>query len=365
MKRVLLILLIYTTGNIFSQADTIQTNYLSVKSSIILNQEILAIDYKGKLNIWNLNTCKKTFESNNQNTFFTSLGIDKKNNFFIGTKKGRVLKFNLEDKSIKQFLKLKKNLWAVENIVFNNKNEMFLIMPFGIYEPDSDKLWTEFEHKGVLMTVYVKNFLGFKKRLEKYFSKPDYTFIDKDQIMWMSKTFGEFGDVMQLFDLKNKKIINLPDGLSFGEPKSMFDNNNKTIFITSGLHHFTQSGSVTEIKNFKTIKTHNSKKLKDKNGRIVFPNEIFIGSGNYNPFDKKIYFSTTIGIYKMDFIEGKGFKNVELVFQPKLTWKQEPLAIGIDTAIKKINFLSNGDLILTTESNGIGIYRNNKLNWLN
>lgn len=365
MKRIILILLIFRTGIIFSQTDSLKTNYLSIKSSIIHNQEILAIDNNGKLNIWDLKTFKKIFQSNNQNTFFTSLGKNKNGQFFIGTKKGRVLKFDRKEKSIKQFLKLKKNFWTIEGIVFNAESEIFLIMPFGIYEPQSDKLWTEFEHKGVLMTVYVKKFLGFKKRLKKYFSKPDYTFIDKNQIMWMSKTFGEFGSVMQLFDLKNKKIINLPDSLSFGEPKSMFDSNDGTIFITSGLHHFMQSGSITKIKNFKTIGTYNSNELKDKDGKLVFPNEIFIGSGNYNPYDKKIYFSTTNGVYKTGFLEGKELKNIELVFQPKLTWKQEPLAIGIDTAIKKIDFLSNGDLILITESNGIGIYRNNKLNWLN
>lgn len=365
MRKIISILLIFTTGIIFCQTDSLKVNYLSIKSSIIHNQEILAIDNNGKLNIWNLKTLKKTFQSNNQNTFFTSLGKNKNDDFFIGTKNGRVLKFDKKDNSIKQFLKLKKNFWTVEDIVFNKRNEMFLMMSFGIYETQTDKLWTEFEHKGVLMTVYVKKFLGFKKRLKKYFSKPDYTFIDKNQIMWMSKTFGEFGSVMQLFDLENKKIINLPDSLHFGKPKSIFDKNNGTIFITSGLHHFMQSGSITEIKNFKTIKDYDSKELKSKNGELVFPNEIFIGVGNYNPYDNKIYFSTTKGIYKTDYLEGEGLKNVELVFQPKLIWKQEPLAIGIDTAIKKMDFLSSGDIILITESNGIGICRNNKLNWLN
>ena len=342
MRIILSILLVCSTGIIFCQTVSTKANYLSIKSSIIHNQEILAIDYNGKLNIWDLKTFEKKFQSNNQDIFFTSLGKDKNNEFFIGTKKGSVLKFDRNDNSIQQFLKLKKKSWSVENIVFNEKNEMFLILPSGIYEHQTDKLWEKFEHKGVLMFAYVKDSLGNKKRLKKYFSLPDYTFIDKNQIMWMSKTFGEFGSVIQLFDLQNKNIINLPDSLEVGDPKSMFDNNNGTIFITSGLHHFMQSGSITEIRNLNTIKNYESNELKTKNGELVFPDEIFIGVGNYNSYENKIYFSTTKGIYKADFSEGKGIKNVEFVFEPRLIWKQEPLAIGIDSAIKKIDFLSNG-----------------------
>ena len=97
---------------------------------------------------------------------------------------------------------------------------------------------------------------------------------------------------------------------------------------------------------------------------MVFPNEIFIGAGNYNPYEDKIYFSSTQGIYKCDFSKKEGITNVELVFSPKLIWKQEPLAIGVDTSTKQLYFRENGDLILVTESNGIGIYRNENLVWL-
>ena len=365
MKSYYLILLLFIVHKNQAQADSIKTKDISYKSMIIAKDEILAIDNEGKLNVWNLNTLQKTFKSANSSTFYLSVSKDKKGQFYLGTKNGEVLRLKSNDFSTSSFIKLKKDFWSVQDIIFNSKNQMFLILPFGIYDPIKDELWKEFDHKGVLMDVYVIDKLGVENRLEKYFSNPEYTFLDSNDVLWMSKTFGEFGSVLQLFDTKSRKIIRDNDKLEYGYPKSVFEDEKQNIYITSGLSHFGQSGEIYKIKNYKTVQTFNSNELKDSEGTKLFEEKIFIGPGMYNFLDRKLYISTTKGFYKADISESGKIANLKFLFEPKLSWKQEPLAIGVDMSILKIEFIKGNRMIFLTSNNGIGLYDGSELRWLN
>jgi outer membrane protein assembly factor BamB len=365
MKNYYIILLLLLGFKSQAQTDSLKTEEISYNSMIITEDKILAIDNDGKLNIWNLNTLQKTYKSQNVNTFYLSVGKDKKGQFYLGTKKGEVLRLNSNDFSTSSIIKLKKDFWSVEDIVFNSKNKMFLILPFGVYDPIKDKLWKEFEHNGVLMHVSVRDKSGVEKILEKYFSNPEYTFLDSNDVLWMSKTFGEFGSVLQLFDTKNRKIIRDNDKLEYGYPKSIFEDEKKNIYITSGLSHFSQSGEIYKIKNYKTVKTFNSNELKDSEGNKLFEEKIFIGPGMYNILDRKLYISTTKGFYNADVSESDKIANLKFLFEPKLSWKQEPLAMGVDMSILKIEFIKGNRMVFLTSNDGIGVYDGIELRWLN
>jgi hypothetical protein len=238
-------------------------------------------------------------------------------------------------------------------------------MFFGVYDPIKDKLWEEFDHKGVLMEVSVKEKSGAIKKLEKYFSSPEYTFLDTNDVLWMSKTFGEFGSVLQLFDTKNRKIIEEDDKFNYGEPKSIFEDDKKNIYITSGLSHFEQSGAIYKIKDYKKAQMFISNELKDSEDNELFGGEIFIGPGMYNFLDGKFYISTTKGFYKADISETDTIENLKFLFEPKLSWKQEPLAIGVAMSILKIEFIKGNRMVFLTSNDGIGIYDGIELKWLN
>jgi hypothetical protein len=365
MKNYYIILLLLLGFKGQTQTDSLKTKEISYKSMIIAEDKILAIDNYGKLNIWDSNSIQKIYKSENINTFFTSVSKDRKGQFYLGTKKGEVLKLDCNFYSITPFLKLKKDFWSVDDIIFNSNNEIFLILSFGVYDPIKDKLWEEFDHKGVLMDVSVRKKSGEIKILKKYFSSPEYTFLDSNDVLWMSKTFGEFGSVLQLFDTKNRKIIEEVDNFNYGQPKSIFEDDKKNIYITSGLSHFEQSGEIYKVKDYRKSQIFISYELKDTENNKLFGGKIFIGPGMYNFLDRKFYISTTKGFYKADISESDKIENLKFLFEPKLSWNQEPLAIGVAMSIHKIEFIKGNRMVFLTSNDGIGIYDGIELKWLN
>lgn len=57
-------------------------------------------------------------------------------------------------------------------------------------------------------------------------------------------------------------------------------------------------------------------------------------------------------------------KNFILLFNPKLTWNREPLAIGAKMSYKSLRFTEDQKLIIQTANDGFGIYDGRSLTFL-
>ncbi|MBI9037102.1 MAG: hypothetical protein JEY97_03140 [Bacteroidales bacterium] len=338
-----------------AQTDSLIFENPSFTSILIGSDNLYAINKDGRLTAWNLTTLEKVFQSSD--TIYTSIAKDKGDDIFLGTEKGTIFKLNQTDYSIKEYLKLKKD-YRIDYIFFNSSNEIFLIVPYAVYDPVKDKYWNNFTHEANGMIVQKRFLFFFNKRTDTYFDMPQYTFIDSKDRIWMTKSFGEFGGSLQLFDTKNRKVLKSNiDSLNFGLlfPKSVFEDDNQNIFITSGLQHFINSGEIYKIENMTAKVIYNSKDYRDSTHTNHFSSGIFVGPGIYNSKEQKIYFATTNGFYRMDVpINGK-IKSHELIFTPDLSWEREPLAIGVGMTIKKLVFTNDNRLVFLTSNNGIGI----------
>ena len=370
IKKILTIILITTGLQSPGQNNNPSAKSPSFKDIIIQNENIIAVNDSGQVIIWDLSSYERIFESTDTNLFFTTVSVDQNGILYAGTDRGQLYTLNSKTGAIEPFMKLKKEFF-INKIIFNSANEIFLIVPYAVYDPIKDKHWSKFKHYNNQLIVRKRFLHFFLKRTDVYFNMPGYTYIDSDDVIWMSSAFGEFGGSIQRFDTKNRKIINQSiDSLNYTLlfPRSIFEDENKNIYITSGLQHFINSGEIFKIcdntaysiYNYDRFKDISQKSTVDSNGVVNIiakrNDGLFIGPGAFNKNDKKIYFASSKGFFRCNIPLQGEIQEQEFLFQPELIMENEPLAIGVSMAVKKILFTNDNRLIFLSYGNGIGIF---------
>jgi hypothetical protein len=340
-----------------AQIDSLKNTNPNFTKMLVDTKNIYALNAKGQFYVWDLKTLEKKYTSDSTIKYI-SIAKDNFNKVYLGTANGKIYSINTNDYSTDIYLESKKG-FSVNDIFFNSKGELFLIVPYAVYDPVKDKYWTNFRHQPNGMIVSKRFLFFFRKHTNKYFDLPQYTFIDSKDRIWMTKSFGEFGGSIQIFDTRERKELSSDiDSLNFGLffPKSVFEDKSQNIYITSGLQHFMNSGDIFRIKNNLSTKIYDSEDFRDTTDANPFSGGIFVGPGTYNTLDNKIYFATTDGFYRASIPNEGRIENPELIFKPKLLWDREPLAIGISMSVKKLEFIDDNRLVFLTSNNGIGIY---------
>jgi hypothetical protein len=335
--------------NINYFAYTITDNYLYV------------INDSGNVVIWDINKYDTIRFLDADTSFrFTCITKNKQNEIFLGTDEGEIYKFTHGSFDLQKFLTLKKKYY-IHDIFFNSRNEMFLIIPWVVYDPIKDKYWNKFIHPPTGMLYRKKVLFFFKKETNKYCFLPDYTYIDKEDKIWMIKNEGEWGGDIQLFDTKKKKCLKLKyDSLELNPFQSVFEDNDKNIYLSSGIQHMSSSGCIDKIdSNHHVIRIFDSEDYATPWG-----DELFIGPGTFNKFDSCIYFASSFGFFKTNLKLLENHIMPAHLFSPLLTWSYGNMACGYAMPVKRMEFISDNKLIFLTTNNGIGIYDGKKLVFL-
>ncbi|WP_010522409.1 hypothetical protein [Aquimarina agarivorans] len=361
MKLFKIILLLLTSTPFYSQELAVESKPLPLtKSFTTYKNKVFCLKSDGKIDIWDVNEMDKT----------NVIKKDKFNTIYLGTKHGAV--FKLDPTDLKLTLYNNKSTLIDRgdyDIFFNSKNELFLMSGYGIHAIEKGKKWSKFDQSGTMVSL-CNNVYSRKKQknwepkcTKFFFIMPDTIYKDKNGIIWMSKSYGEWRHEYHRFDIEQAAILK-PKGDYMINPHYLFEDSFGTIYGTSGSMHFSQSGSISIIENNEVIKSINSTELTDKKGKILFKEGMMIGPSTYNKFNRKFYFSTSSGIYSADLVKNN-FINFELIFNPTLNWQQEPLAIGYSMSYEKLDFIDIDQLLFLTSNNGLGLYSNKKIKWLN
>jgi hypothetical protein len=348
-------------GQSDSSIYSVQKTGSNYKSVLHSNNRIYAITEGGGAVVWDLLAMDTIPFAYNETAShkFLCVSKDRVDAIYFGTDKGHIFKYNSITGNCDLYKKIK---YSVNHIFFNSDNYPLTIVPYAVYDPITKRRWTKFDnHTDGL--IHKRKILGiFSKRVYKYFQMPHYTFLDSQDRIWMTASFGEFGGDVQIFDTKNFRIIeNKFDSVSPGSlhPRSVFESTDQNIFITSGLQHFSSSGDIYKIDKESAVSKifHSSgpRVLDRKSGKVIDEGGLFVGPGAYNKHDNCIYFATSRGIHKISVDHGRS-KTAELVVNPELRWGREPLAIGAAMNIKTMEFLPDGRLLFLTAMDGIGIY---------
>jgi len=366
MYRIIVLLSLFVISkSSFSQISPLEIiNVHKTKANCqsyeVVGDKLFAITDSGQVVVWDL-TKQDTihFAHNNPLVHYTAIGRDRKDQIFLGTDKGDIYNVNPLNLAYTMHLKVK---YSIKYICFNSNNKMFLMVPYAIYDPISKKRWKDFK--------VVAGGLSAMKRARNApnLSIPHFVFLDNQDRWWMCSNFGEFGSEVQIFDAKgeksyNKKFDSLQTGLLF--PKSVFNDSKGNVYITSGLQHMMNFGEIYKITHKHVVsKVFDGRNLNSQGIELTDNDGIFVGPGVYNPKDGNVYFATQNGIYKAELAEEGTLKNFILLFNPKLKWNREPLAIGAKMSYKSLRFTEDQKLIIQTANDGFGIYDGRSLTFL-
>jgi hypothetical protein len=359
-KLITLSLAIFLSLKLLAQERALQVNKINLdtlnyQSYVSKGNTLFAINKKGKLRVWDLNKFDTIlFTGNKLNVKYTAVAKDVHDNIFISSADGSVFKLSSDNYSLSLYLKIKR---PIQSLVFNSKNKLFLVTPYGVYDTESKRYWDDF-------TVHAPGFVRIKKKLiffkgkikGGYFSSPQFIYLDKQDRLWMSASYGEFGTDMEIFDTDKKQIL---DSLAkrirneISNPNSFFNDDHGNFYITSGLQHFMNWGNITKVDKENVVKEMFDGKANNTENRM------FIGPGAYNPVDNCIYFASTDGFFKTPLSAGNF--SPQFLFRPSLSWSNEPMAIGASMAVKKVGFINDNKMLFLTTNDGFVIYDGKKL----
>lgn len=362
MKKLLLIVIL-VNNFIFAQNNKITDKKKQVTKYFKISKNyVYCVNTLGNIDIWNITEEKKIDSIKINDTIFSCVTKDNNGNIYFGTRNSNIYKVN--NGKLDLFLNLNTEIKekVIHHIYFNSKDELFIVHNGGIYSPSKNKTWSEFDQRGSIVSRGKKN--------KDFFMLPDYIYKDKDGVLWMSKSYGEWGSSSHRFNIEKEMIIKNKEG-SYISSDYIFEDNSDKLYGTNGSMHFFQRGSIDIIEGNKIIKNINiirinENEIKGGNNKkeVVLENSLMLGPGTYNEFNGKYYFSSTNGIYEAE-LNNNEFINFTQFLKLKLNWKQEPLAIGVAMSYKELKFIEKGKLLILTSNNGLALYYDKNIKWLN
>jgi hypothetical protein len=403
MKNIFLIFFLFFSFSFFGQNEIqkdsvpiidvklFNTNYKEFK---VIGSDVYAITKGDSLIKFNIKTNESSFILNEV------LSITSNSKYIIGlNKENKVFKIeNINDVKIinsELFKGIKKNKYFKAYKILSFKNEYLIISQSGII----------FKNKLFKLTNNISSFSASKKL---GLSKPDLTFIDSNNLLWMCFDLGEFGEDIVFFDLEKQRYLELKhifqkepyfpeksseykskmmksypnkvklidDDLYYKFPynlpiycpiQGIAQNNEGKFLIAQSLMHFTLSGGlVFMIENYNYTKSFLLKNLVEYEEPFFedFLNyniaKEYIGTCTYNKFNNSFYYYSDKGFFKI--IESDTNAKKELYFKPNLKWKFGlPNSLGYQMNVLKFEFISENKMIFLTSNNGIGYYDTNSV----
>lgn len=331
---------------------TFSPAHIELRAHTVANNKVYAINQGDSLLVWDLQTMKRVYTGDSKKQF-TSVGHNYNGAVFLGSRNGRVYRLNTDDYSVTEVLRLKKDD-QIRFIFFNSRNQMYLILESGVYDVANKKVYDEFYNPPGGMTVQRMNKKGKFEPTDTYFLPPTIAFLDSKNRVWMSKSMGEFGTTLYIFDIDKNEIIKRPEDVS--HVQGFTGDALGTIYISGGLQHFMNFGEIYKLdKDLKVTKLYDSG-FDFEGNKQEMNNRIFIGPCAWSQAEKRLYFASSHGFFKAAVSAENKLTDVQKAFEQPLNYLREPLAIGMQMAVKEMVFLPDNRLLFRTAANGIGVY---------
>lgn len=342
----------------FISACNGQTQTIEVKEKKNSSNQYVDFAYDGD-RIWGLTTDGKLalFDATNgdpisdkvyNDSAIIVLANDKEGNIIIGDKSKSIKKYDRQTKTWTTLFKFDNTLLA---ITFDSKNNYYLITNKGIFDNSTKKYF------------FPDSSQNFQIRHGAGWFRNPALLTDRNDNIWIGFGYGEWGGELFIFNTTERKFIvpNLKGfPITLNPIKSIFEST-ENVFVTSGLMHFSTSGSIAKFENFKSSLVFESDEHKkfpnDSSNNETIDGE-YIGPGAYNQKENCIYFYSQNGIFKGNpTTDLSKIENWTKVLQPKLHWTNgQPDAVGSPMNVLKLKFINSDKLIFVSQNDGIGIY---------
>ena len=332
------------------------SNYIDYK---YFNNYIWAIAANGKLIAWDMNG--NILETNKYNLQgLSSIQIDSDGGIFIGSIEGVIQKYDKKEDKFKHLKSLQSEIYSINKI---KANKIYAITKNGIHDINHGKLYSfpkslnsqKNENNKSINSVFIDK-------------RPSTILQDSNNNIWIGYNYGEWGGDIYIFSTtenRYKKIIfNTPKIISKAlkfpiidilPVQSIFESEDNSVFMTSGLTHFGHSGSILKFVEKKGKYIGNfllSTMLQTKN------KEGMIGPGTYNKFNKKVFFFSNNGFRYMENINN--IDSMKTYYRPNIDWGGCTNNSCFKTGVTKFEFINKDLLLFLTRKNGIGIFDGNQ-----
>ena len=327
------------------------------KDLIVTEKYICGLTKSGALKFFDLQTGLPSTYKIKYPSPILLLTTDNLNNLIIADKSNSIKRYNGQNQTWELISTVKNDLYGV---LFDSKNQCFSITDKGILNNQTNKSY--FSNTSLNSQIHYKDKWG----------KPYCYYIDKSDRIWIGFGYGEWGGNLFIFETTDNKFLT-PQLDSFNIelwPVKSFFEDDKFIYLSSGLQHMMTSGTIIKFNNLKaTILFDSHTKWNEPSGngstRTMIDAE-YIGPATYNKFDNSIYFYSQNGIFKGD--KSKDLSKIENwrnILKPKLHWVNgQPDAVGSPMNVLKLIIIDKDRYTFLTQNDGIGFFNGKKLQML-
>lgn len=386
-KKLFILFILLSTSNYAQKAKLPESKYVNIE---VKNSLVYAISKTNKLVVWNMNDGNIVYIKKN----ISCISKSKKDEMYCATIDGEILK------------EVGSNKWKKEGgftgkpyAVFKTKNNQIVSLSSkGVKFNNKYFLPTEKHRIGNGMYSYKNNKLR----------KPNLTYIDSKDRIWISYDFGKFSEVF-IFDTKkgsyiNNKLLLVADdkkdynskeeymavlrkkqlkkydfymkkegkGYSFRFPvevplyfglKSICQDEKGNYYFSEGLAYSHRNSGIfaytkTPTKDFYQVKEHLEKQLNLQRNEII-------GQVAFNPYDKSLYYYSNYGFHKIINKDGKLIN--EPIIDPNVLLYEGAISheYGKLINVKKIVFTGEEQFVFLTSQYGFGHFDSANINLYN
>ncbi|MFD0964934.1 hypothetical protein [Pseudofulvibacter geojedonensis] len=388
MFKKLLYLILFTSLSTYSQkAKLPESKYVDIE---VKNSLVYAVSKTNKLVVWDMKDGSIKYIKKN----ISCVTKTKKDDIYCATTDGEIFK------------ETSTNKWKKEG-GFTGK-------PYAIFKTKNNQIASlsskgiKFNSKYFLPTEKHRIGNGIYSYKNNKLRKPNLTYIDSKDRIWISYDFGKFSEVF-IFDTKkssyvNNKLLLVPDDkkdynskeeymavlrkkqlkkydfyikkegkeYSFKFPveaplyfglKSICQDEKGNYYFSEGLPYSHRNSGIfaytkTPTKDFYQAKEHLEKQLKLQRNEII-------GQVAFNSYDKSLYYYSNYGFYKITKKEGQ--LNNELIIDPNVLLYEGAISheYGKLINVKKIVFTGEEQFVFLTSQYGFGHFDGSNINLYN
>ncbi len=369
-----------TKGDSLIQIDLINNKAIIVKTNIkniskTKQNEIIALTDNGKV-IKQISSKKfivvDSFDGNSHKIL-----IDKNDDFIIVTSKYvryQNENFIPEDDSpmYRKAGRVRKSKTLIPTDVYYLDDENRVWFGYDAGEWGGDVCFFDLDKKKLFSEEYIDT------------SVPNENYIEEKTDKWNPKIrrktkaeeLKDYPDKVKV--IERDTILKFPSNLYISNIKGVAQNEKGDYYIATSMMHFSLRSELskkikTDHKDFyKKIdisdvlehKVYEEKKWEyvDDDGKIKETTSHpwkesleYLGGITYNPYDKKVYYYTNNGFWKI--IENENTYSKEFIFRPWINWTYGMEdAVGYQMNVTEFEFISEKELVFLTTNNGIGYF---------
>ncbi|AKD56680.1 hypothetical protein [Spirosoma radiotolerans] len=351
----------------WSQVISAQTGY---KDFSINGKTILLQSKSGKLKLIKGVTNKQPLVLTTDAPIVAS-AIDREGNIVVGDTNHFIKSF---DEHQKTWHTIGSYTDKLSSIVFDKKNQCFLITNKGIVDFQSNTLY--FPDSSFSQNKQIR-YTG------SWFDSP-VCFLDSRDKLWLGFDQGEWGGNVYVFNTQERAFIRLNTKEADMElnPVNGFCEDQQNVYMSGGLSHIMLThGSIYRFTNEIATPVLLSKDKetpmeflmndpltgkKSKQIGITWKGGHRIGPSAYNPTNNCLYFYSQFGIFNAKLGTNLAdIKKWQKVFEPKLQWTGgSRYAAGPAMNVLKMQFTADGTLLFLTEHNGLGVFDGKSLRFI-